>query len=103
MPCLGLVGEDQLEGDSRQLETIKFSTHIPSTSSEVEVYQHERDDIGETVVEEYLDEKDSLRYHQLTRVRVTRSHREPHSFVYELEVAFSYVSFEELVDRESRT
>ncbi|KAL2518848.1 Retrovirus-related Pol polyprotein from transposon TNT 1-94 [Abeliophyllum distichum] len=54
MPCLGLdlekLGEDQQEGDSRQLETIKVSTHIPSTSSEVEVQQPERDDIGETVV-----------------------------------------------------
>ncbi|KAL2541423.1 Retrovirus-related Pol polyprotein from transposon TNT 1-94 [Abeliophyllum distichum] len=107
MPYLGSdlekLGEDKQEGDSKQLETIKVSTHIPSTSSEVEVQQPERDDICETVVEEYLDEGDSLRDYQLTRDRVRRPHREPQRFRYESEVAFAYASFEELVDREPRS
>ncbi|KAL2517227.1 Uncharacterized protein Adt_13474 [Abeliophyllum distichum] len=102
-PDLEKIGEDQKVGDSRQLETIKVSAYIPSTSSEVDVQQPERDDICETVVEEYLDKRDSLRDYQLTRDRVRRPHREPHKFGYESEVAFAYASFEKLVDMEPRS
>ncbi|KAL2526533.1 Uncharacterized protein Adt_11587 [Abeliophyllum distichum] len=107
MPCLGpdleKLDEDQQDGDNRQEESFKVSTHIPSTSSDVEIQQLERDGRDETVVEEYPDEKDSLRDYQLTRDRVRRPHREPQRFGYELELTFSYASFEELVDIEPKS
>ncbi|KAL2486075.1 Uncharacterized protein Adt_30831 [Abeliophyllum distichum] len=102
-PDLEKLGEDQQEGYSRQFETIKVGTHNISTSKDVEVQQPERDDIDETVVEEYLDEGDFLRDYQLTRDRVKRPHRESQRFGYELEVAFAYASFEELVNRDPRS
>ncbi|KAL2453573.1 Uncharacterized protein Adt_48928 [Abeliophyllum distichum] len=77
--------------------------HIPSTSCEVEIEQPERDDRCEAVVEEYLDEEDSLRDYQLTRDMVKRPRRKPHKLGYGSEVAFAYASFKELVDREPKS
>ncbi|KAL2525591.1 Integrase catalytic domain-containing protein [Abeliophyllum distichum] len=93
-PNLEKICKDQHEGDSRHLETINVSTHIPSTSCEMEIQQPERKDIVETVIEECLDEEYYLRDYQLTRDRVIRPHRESQRFGYESDVAFAYANFE---------
>ncbi|KAL2491142.1 CCHC-type domain-containing protein [Abeliophyllum distichum] len=74
MPCLGpnleKLGGDQQEDDSRQLETIKVSTHIPSTSSEMETQIQQPDEEDEeAVIEDHHVEEDPLVDYQLARDR----------------------------------
>ncbi|KAL2531862.1 Uncharacterized protein Adt_05213 [Abeliophyllum distichum] len=103
-PSTALNGGDQQEGDCRQLETIKVSTHIPSTSCEVEtqIQQPEEED-EEVVIEDQPVEENPLVDYQLARDRERRQAREPRRFGYESELAFAYASYEELVDREPNT
>ncbi|XP_022871175.1 uncharacterized protein LOC111390369 [Olea europaea var. sylvestris] len=57
----------------------------------------------EAVIEEHPKEENPLAEYNLVRDRERRQMREPRRFKYEYELAFAHASYEELVDRKSKT